>query len=569
MFRRSQRLIEKKLKLEHSLPENEICSDIEADEDADSDSSDEENEVKGVQFDSGSEDEDMDMVESDEEAEEIDDENVWSQNTSDMDGIEEPFDRVASVAGEFGENEIDYFEKIWDEAICTEIVNQTNIYADQKQSKNWDAIALDEFKATIGMFILMGIHKLPSLKCYWSSDEILRVEAVAKVMTLNRYRKIIENLHCNDNTNIFIKTHPKHDKLHKVRPILDMLNANIGKVYNPSSFYCVDESMIAFKGRCVLKQFMPMKPIKRGYKVWCLADSTTGFIIAFIIYTGKEEIILNSTLGERVVLNFAEKIKPGSIVVVDNFFTSVSLLDNLRQQDIYACGTVRSNSKGLPPFMKKDAKTEKSMNRGEFQFQVKNGIAAVKWKDNKAVNFLSSAHSPRQTSTVLRRLRNGKRIEVPCPQVVKVYNRAMGGVDKFDQLHERYAVGRKSMKWWHRIFYYLVDLAIVNSFVLWKMQQPVQMQSKTDQLTYRLKLARQLIGGYCGRKNPGRTPHLFRKSVPNEVRLAGVGLHMPVTHKNNRRCKSCSAKKIEKRTRITCSSCKVPLCAECFQKFHK
>ncbi|KAJ6647307.1 PiggyBac transposable element-derived protein 4 [Pseudolycoriella hygida] len=68
--------------------------------------------------------------------------------------------------------------------------------------------------------------------------------------------------------------------------------------------------MIKFKGRCVLKQYMPMKPIKRGYKVWCLADAVTGFILAFIVYTGKEKIITESTLGERVVMTFAQKLRP-------------------------------------------------------------------------------------------------------------------------------------------------------------------------------------------------------------------------------------------------------------------
>ena len=37
----------------------------------------------------------------------------------------------------------------------------------------------------------------------------------------------------------------------------------------------------------------------------------------------------------------------------------------------------------------------------------------------------------------------------------------MGGVDHFDQRRERYAIGRRSLKWWHRLFYSLIDLAIV------------------------------------------------------------------------------------------------------------
>lgn len=274
-------------------------------------------------------------------------------------------------------------------------------------------------------------------------------------------------------------------------------------------------------------------------------------------------------------MNFATKIRPGSIVVVDNFFTSVSLLENLRNEDIYACGTVRSNSKGLPEFMKKNkankanAKVEKSMKRGEFQFKIKNRIAAVQWKDNKAVNFLSSAHTPRDTTTVLRRLKNGKRVKVNCPKVVQAYNQSMGGVDKFDQLHERYSVGRRSLKWWHRIFYYVVDLAIVNSFVMWKVKQPPTQKPKNDQLTYRIKLARQLIGDYSSRKDRGRPPNFFQRCVPDEVRLVGVGSHMPINNDKNRRCKVCTGNKRDIRTRITCSFCKIPLCIKCFTTFHR
>lgn len=311
---------------------------------------------------------------------------------------------------------------------------------------------------------------------------------------------------------------------------------------------------------------MPKKPIKWGYKVWCLADAITGYIIAFFIYTGQETSKFATTLGERVVMSLATKIKSGSIVSFDNFFTSFSLLKNLASKNIFACGTVRSNSKGLPDFMKKNKtndKNDKSMKRGEFQFKAKNRIAAVKWMDKKAVRFLSTAHSPRQISSVRRKIRNGSKINVGCPKVVEVYNKTMGGVDKFDQYHERYAIGRRSTKWWHRIFYYLIDLAIVNTYLLWQLQHP-----QCDHLNFRLKLARQLINGYTSRKSRGRPPNFVKISTPEDVRLANVGVHMPIKNKNNRRCKMCSSKSTENRTRFTCSFCKVPLCItenrECF-----
>jgi len=58
-------------------------------------------------------------------------------------------------------------------------------------------------------------------------------------------------------------------------------------VYKQSGTVAVDESMIAFKGRNSLKQYMPLKPIKRGYKVWNLADSSTGYVLSFDVYAGK------------------------------------------------------------------------------------------------------------------------------------------------------------------------------------------------------------------------------------------------------------------------------------------
>ena len=64
-----------------------------------------------------------------------------------------------------------------------------------------------------------------------------------------------------------------NDKLHKVRPLIDDLNKSISGAYSSSICVSIDESMIPFKGRSLLKQYMPMKPVKRGYEVWCIADA--------------------------------------------------------------------------------------------------------------------------------------------------------------------------------------------------------------------------------------------------------------------------------------------------------
>jgi len=80
-----------------------------------------------------------------------------------------------------------------------------------------------------------------------------------------------------------------YDSLHKLLPVIDALNSRLKEVYIPSSVMAVDESVVPFKGRSSMKQSMPMKPVKRGYKVWCLADSRTGFVSQFDIYSGRSD----------------------------------------------------------------------------------------------------------------------------------------------------------------------------------------------------------------------------------------------------------------------------------------
>lgn len=287
-LRRSIRLSERKLHVQFSLPDSDD-SENEADEGAAEEllelNNCENDDMCDYNSDTENYNEEMSDCDDDETLENVCDESVtgsqgadidWSTDTLYLDNLEKTFNKHPNVIGNVGRTEISYFESIFDHQILSHIVTETNRYAKQNNSKNWTDVTEIEMKAFLGCLIVMGIHQLPALKHYWSSDPFLRVDSVAKVMTANRFKKIIENLHCNDNETQAPKSSPNHDKLHKVKPLLDLLNQNVRKVYRPSGVVCVDESMIPFKGRYVLKQYMPKKPVKWGYKVWCLCDSYTG-----------------------------------------------------------------------------------------------------------------------------------------------------------------------------------------------------------------------------------------------------------------------------------------------------
>lgn len=92
----------------------------------------------------------------------------------------------------------------------------------------------------------MAIHKLPTLELYWCPDPDLsiKVDSIASVVTRNRFLKITSILHLNDNFPHFPKVDPKHDKLHRVRPVVEALNESIKAVYKLSNLSAIHKLMI-------------------------------------------------------------------------------------------------------------------------------------------------------------------------------------------------------------------------------------------------------------------------------------------------------------------------------------
>lgn len=129
----------------------------------------------------------------------------------------------------------------------------------------------------LGFHVLMGINHLPSVDDYWSRDQRLWYAPIAGRIPRWRFREIFRYLHFVDNNQLIARGDSGHDRLGKVRPLIDHLSTKFATLYKPSKDIVVDEAMIKFQSRSSLKQYMPKRPIKRGIKVWVLGDSTNGF----------------------------------------------------------------------------------------------------------------------------------------------------------------------------------------------------------------------------------------------------------------------------------------------------
>lgn len=79
-----------------------------------------------------------------------------------------------------------------------------------------------------------------------------------------------------------------------------------------------------------MKQYLPMKPVKRGYKVWILADKS-GYCLKIDVYTGKKDNKTTKDLGAKVVTSLVQGLEgKDHKVYFDNYFTNVHLMKDLK-----------------------------------------------------------------------------------------------------------------------------------------------------------------------------------------------------------------------------------------------
>lgn len=143
----------------------------------------------------------------------------------------------------------------------------------------------------------------------------------------------------------------------------------------------------------------------------------------------------------------------------------------------------------------------------------------------------------------------------------------MSAVDHGDQLRGYYRCRTKFRKFYMYIYTFLKDIAITNSFILYK-YLPTTSTSLHKIKQFRLQLAKSLIGDYCSRKLPGRY-----STTPKKLPLTHFPLKDP--HGKRSRCKLCwtrSKKRCD--TPYYCQTCQEWLChtgkreSDCFLKWH-
>jgi hypothetical protein len=300
------------------------------------------------------------------------------------------------------------------------------------------------------------------------------------------------------------------------------------------------------------------KSARYGIKLYVITDARTSFVLGVIVYTGKFTYTEARTASTKKTVQIVQQLcEPfrgtHRTIYVDRFYSSVDLLKELEEMQLYTTGTIMSNR--IPRNLVVKAKDFKTLPRGEtinhvFNYVTKNGekkqAGLVAWKDRKMVYCITNDTAVGPMDQCRRRSAGGI-IQVPRPQVITKYNEFMGGVDLADarRLHcSSTIMGHK--RWWLKVFFYLLDAGTLNALIAYNEAMKGKQQD-FNTVDFKAKVVEGLVGSRL-KDSPQVARQKEHRMIPNPFG-------------ERQRCAYCAIADKNGRTRFICEACEVPYCS--------
>lgn len=195
-------------------------------------------------------------------------------------------------------------------------------------------------------------------------------------------------------------------------------------------------------------------------------------------------------------------------------------------------------------------------------------MSLVLWKDKKPILFLSTSAIPIGFPCVLvdtvPRQNGTVREAIPTSSMHVEYTTHIDGVDVADQLRASYSTHNRSHKWWHRIFFFLLDMIVVNMLLMYVGACKTSFAHSRKPMThlqFRTKLCGALLRNWEGRDTSTACPS-----------ARGTGVCFPVQTKLQNPCVLCNTGTLPLIRPYTYSAkCKkyMYLKKGCFEQYHE
>jgi hypothetical protein len=324
--------------------------------------------------------------------------------------------------------------------------------------------------------------------------------------------------------------------------------------YSPTENITIDETVLPFRGRCAFRvYFGSSKPQSYGLKAYTMVDSTTFYVVNMEIYLGRQAGL--NPLDNSPTAVVTRLIQPitgtGRNITTDNWYTNVQLAISLQKDHrLTLVGTVRKNRREVPKYF--TVTRDRPLFSSLFGFTKDFTLVSYKVKRNKVVLALSSMHHDTAINPD-----TGDKLK---PEIITFYNSTKGGVDTMDQMCATYSVLRRTRRWPQCVFYSLLNMAGINSMVIYKMNRQFE---KEPRRIYLMNLGRGLVNDHLRRRAcDAHFPKLLRQAA---ARFSGtpppLQQNLQQTAGYRRRCDLCPRNR-DRKSPTVCAICNKSICKD-------
>ncbi|CAK1583583.1 unnamed protein product [Parnassius mnemosyne] len=383
---------------------------------------------------------------------------------------------------------VSLFDRFMTDQIIDEVVKWTNTeIAIKKQTytqitSTQNDSGKEEIRALLGILVLSAALKDNHL----TLDELFNTEysGTRYVLCTSKERCdfILRCLRFDDKT--FRLQRQKDDPF---TPIMELFMVQCRQNYVPGTNVTIDEQLLAFRGRCKFRMYIPNKTAKYGVKLEMMCDSGTRYMLDCMPYLGKGTYTGGLPLGEYFVQELTRSIHgTNRNVTMDNWFTSVPLAKQLLRQPykLTIVWTLRSNKREIPDELKnhRTSNGTRRVNTSMFVYDRPITLLSYKPKPSKMVYMLSSCDEEASVNP-----------ETKMPRLIEFYNKTKGGVDTFDQICSIMSCSRKTNRWPICVFYGMMNIACIISYIIYCHNASVQGQKLMNRRDFMKKMQSKLV----------------------------------------------------------------------------
>lgn len=206
-------------------------------------------------------------------------------------------------------------------------------------------------------------------------------------------------------------------------------------------------------------------------------------------------------------------------------------------------------------------------------------MIAIKWHDKREVHLLSTVHTGQMKDT--KKIHWKTKEHIFKPDIVIDYNINMRLAVKADMQLSSVDNLRKSVKWYKKVFFHLVDICMLNACNVYM----TKTGERSSLRLFRSNVIKEMLGRFTTQvpmhSCPGRQSRASQEAL-ERLRAEGVATHYPVhippppgkpQKKGQRECIVCkTTDRREKKCKLVntlCQGCHVGLClGNCFRQYH-